>query len=153
MSSYNYHSFLPQTLLDKFQKDGSLSKSIIIAREFEDYRVHVTKRGNPNGFPIDAPMNFQSGSGNPFPSFDLPGILHPSYHRICANRDRYGDDSLKTFLHLAVTTCDVPLAHEIIRMGITQPEIRSTDNALPITVSGWRNTAVPVRCHRCVTEP
>ncbi|KIY62813.1 hypothetical protein CYLTODRAFT_446995 [Cylindrobasidium torrendii FP15055 ss-10] len=114
MPQVNHHSFLPKALLCDLAASTSLSTSRILTREFEEFRVKATKRTKNRETSIEAPVVLYNGKSKALPS---TGSVD-AYDRIERNREDFSSDAKKTFLHFAVSERDLPLAYEIIRMGI-----------------------------------
>ncbi|PSR82006.1 hypothetical protein PHLCEN_2v6181 [Hermanssonia centrifuga] len=102
------HPFLPTHLLDSFDSDPPLSSwvSIIHTKSLEKFRFEVIAQR----IHCNAGIQTSAVECPPLIASRVPKEITESLYRF-----RSGDG--KTFLHLAATSGDVPLAYEIIRMG------------------------------------
>ncbi|PSR82007.1 hypothetical protein PHLCEN_2v6182 [Hermanssonia centrifuga] len=106
-----FHPSLPQELLKTFKSDPVIVSlpSAIYEDRFEEFRSKVLSGKAPC---VTEVVRSLPGLRPPSP----PETLIPK--RIVESVDNFRSGDRKTFLHLAAKKGDIPLAHEIIRMGI-----------------------------------
>ncbi|KAJ3525795.1 hypothetical protein NM688_g8350 [Phlebia brevispora] len=109
--STDCHPCLPPSLLEKLKSDPvlSVSNSCIFQSDFDRFRLGANKFGNNRTCvetEVVQPCNEKAAM---FPGFP---------EQLARNMERFGRGDRKTFLHVAARNGDVPLAYEVIRMGI-----------------------------------
>ncbi len=118
------HPSLPQELLKTFKSDPVIVSlpSAIYEDRFEEFRSKVLSGKAPCVTEVVRPL---PGHRPPSP----PETLIPK--RIVESVDNFRSGDRKTFLHLAAKKGDIPLAHEIIRMGIPL-DYKDKDGVTPL---------------------
>lgn len=132
------HPFLPSELRKRFRKSDR--DSYIFGPDFNSFRCKASKRPEspftPREMTVDANIITQVQHA-PLPSFvpssiamfDVKKFMGPA--GLAENSDDFSANSRKSFLHIAAHQSDVPLAYELIRMGIVI-DARDKDGVTPL---------------------
>ncbi|KAK7462883.1 hypothetical protein VKT23_007462 [Stygiomarasmius scandens] len=99
------HPCLPKELIDQFKSDPQWKNSFVFTEEFESFRVKALDRTLD-----ERPFEVEVTSSN----CNVPD----HYSDLAKNLEKFRPGDKKTYLHKAVKDGDVPLAYEMIRMGI-----------------------------------
>ncbi|KAH6914956.1 hypothetical protein BKA70DRAFT_1419911 [Coprinopsis sp. MPI-PUGE-AT-0042] len=126
-SSKPIHPCLPEEFLEKLREDPSIffERSHILDPRFEKFRTGALKLGKDRT-PIEATLvmhrpdshlAIEGGTSSRSSGFRYPQAFR-RLEEMDKKAENFRQEDDKTLLHYAAATADVPLAYEVVRMGM-----------------------------------
>ncbi|KAF5368928.1 hypothetical protein D9758_002889 [Tetrapyrgos nigripes] len=140
------HPCLPGDLINKFKSDPQWKTSEIFSKDFESFRLKALKRSKDRAS-VETEVAITGHNADSDSSNFTLGIRS----ELLSSLQNFRPGAKKTFLHVALKNADIPLAYEIIRMGIII-DIQDNDGITPLFFALGQLLSLH-SVHKAVTHP